>query len=180
MTRTEQRLHRAVDPRLEPGETFLAWSSAWVSRERRYQLLFGSRNRDFAIVTERRLLLWSAGFFTRRPRRRVLAERLDELTIESISRDPGRKIACRRGGRRALLLELGRSDRADKFALELLDRAKAAGGTVRRAAAPEAVDAPEDDTETGAEVAATPSPPDAAVDSPEATEPDGAPAESSG
>ncbi|MCU1427295.1 MAG: hypothetical protein JWL83_1295 [Actinomycetia bacterium] len=126
MGKTEQRLQRAVEPRLEPGESFVAWSPAWVSRYRRYQFLLASRHRDYAVVTDRRLMLWAAGFFTRRPRRRVLAERLDELTIESISRDPGRRMACRRAGRRPLLLELGRDDRSDKFSLELRDRADAA------------------------------------------------------
>lgn len=126
MSRTEQRLRRAVDARLEPDETFVAWTRAWVSRYRTFHFLLASRNRDFAVVTDRRLMLWSAGTFTRRPRRRVLSDRLDEITIESVSRDPGRRIACRRAGRRALLLELGKDDRSDRFWIQLRDQCEAA------------------------------------------------------
>ena len=35
-----------------------------------------ARHRDFVVLTDRRLLLWSCGFFTRRPRRRVFDEAL--------------------------------------------------------------------------------------------------------
>jgi hypothetical protein len=126
MGNTEQRLRRAVDARLEPDETFVAWTRAWVSRHRKFHFVLASRNRDFAVVTDRRLMLWSAGTFTRRPRRRVLADRLDEITIESISRDPGRRVACRRAGRRPLLLELGKDDRSDRFWIQLRDQCDAA------------------------------------------------------
>jgi hypothetical protein len=135
MNRTEQRLRRLVDARLEPDESFVAWTRAWVSRYRRFHWLLSLRNRDFAVVTDRRLMLWSAGFFTRRPRRRVLAERLDEVTVESTSRDPGRRMACSRAGRRPLLLELGKDDRSDHFSIELRDRAVAASRQAKQAAA---------------------------------------------
>jgi hypothetical protein len=104
----------------------IAWSRAWISRYMRFRWLLSARNRDYAVVTDRRLMLWSAGFFTRRPRRRVLADRLDEIVVESTSRDPGRQMSCSRAGRRALLIELGKDDRADKFSIELRDRAAAA------------------------------------------------------
>jgi hypothetical protein len=126
MTSNEDRLRRAVDARLEPDESFVVWTRAWVSRYSRWHWLFAARNRDYVVVTDRRLMLWSAGFFSRRPRRRVLAERLDEVTVESISRDPGRQMAVRRPGRRALLLELGKDDRSDKFSIALRDGAEAA------------------------------------------------------
>jgi hypothetical protein len=126
MSRTEQRLHRVVAARLEPDETLVAWTRAWVSRYRTFHFLLASRNRDFAVVTDRRLMLWSAGTFTRRPRRRVLAERLDEVTIESVSRDPGRRVACSRAGRRPLLLELGKDERSDRFWIQLRDQCQAA------------------------------------------------------
>jgi hypothetical protein len=121
MKRTEQRLHHLVDARLEPGETFAVWTRAWVSRYGKFHWLFAARNRDFAVLTDRRLMLWSAGFFTRAPRRRVLAERLDELTVESIGRDPGRRMACRKAGRQPLLLELGKGSRPDHFSIQLRD-----------------------------------------------------------
>ncbi|MDQ1521061.1 MAG: hypothetical protein QOI55_2134 [Actinomycetota bacterium] len=141
MTRTEQRLRRVIDARLEPDETFVAWTRAWVSRYRRFHWLLSLRNRDFAVVTDRRLMLWSAGFFTRWPRRRVLAERLDEVTVESTSRDPGRRMACSRPGRRPLLLELGKDPQSDRFSIELRDRAVAAA-RLARASSPEPPPAP--------------------------------------
>jgi hypothetical protein len=135
MNRTEQRLQRAVQARLEPDEHLVAWTPAWVSRYRRFHVLLSLRNRDFAVVTNRRLMLWSTGFFTRRPKRRVLSDRLDELTIESTSRDPGRVMACSRPGRPALLLELGKDARSDRFSIELRDRSLAAKAAQRRATA---------------------------------------------
>jgi hypothetical protein len=126
MNRTEQRLQRAVQARLEPDEHLVAWTQAWVSRYRRFHSLLALRNRDFAVVTDRRLMLWSTGFFTRRPKRRVLADRLDEIAIESTSRDPGRRMACTRAGRPALLLELGKDPQSDRFSIELRDRSLAA------------------------------------------------------
>jgi hypothetical protein len=135
MNRTEQRLQRAVQARLEPDEHLVAWTPAWVSRYRQFHFLLSLRNRDFAVVTNRRLMLWSTGFFTRRPKRRVLSDRLDELTIESTSRDPGRVMACSRPGRPALLLELGKDARSDRFSIELRDRSLAAKAVRRRATA---------------------------------------------
>jgi hypothetical protein len=65
----------------------------------------------------------------------VLSDRLDELTIESTSRDPGRVMACSRPGRPALLLELGKDARSDRFSIELRDRSLAAKAAQRRATA---------------------------------------------
>jgi hypothetical protein len=134
MNRTEQRLQRAVQARLEPDEHLVAWTPAWVSRYRRFHYLLALRNRDFAVVTDRRLMLWSTGFFTRHPKRRVLAERLDEVSIETTSRDPGRRMACTRTGRPPLLLELGKDPQSDRFSIELRDRALAAKAVARPAA----------------------------------------------
>jgi hypothetical protein len=134
MKTTDERLRRSVDPRLEPGETFVAWTRAWVSRYQKFHWLLSLRRRDFAVVTDRRLMLWSAGFYSRRPRRRVLAERLDEVTVKSTSRDPGRRMACSRAGRKPLLLELGKDPQSDRFSIELRDRADAATRAAREAA----------------------------------------------
>jgi hypothetical protein len=122
MKRTEQRLHELVDARLEPGETFVASTRAWVSRYGKFHWLLAARNRDFAVLTNRRLMLWSAGFFTRSPRRRVLAERLDVLTVEAVGRDPGRRMVCKSATRDPLLLELGKGARPDNFSIQLRDQ----------------------------------------------------------
>jgi hypothetical protein len=149
MKRTEQRLRQLVDARLEPGESFVAWSRAWVSRYGKFHWLLAARNRDFAVLTDRRLMLWSAGFFTRSPRRRVLAERLDELIVESMGRDPGRRMACRKAGRQPLLLELGKGSQPDRFSIELRDRVAEARRLAALPAAPEAAPGPAPEAEAG-------------------------------
>ena len=103
---TERRLSDNAIARLEPGETIVVWCRAWVSKVGRFQRL-APRWRDVAVVTDRRLLLFSVGHFTRRPRRRVLADRLDELTLGDVGSHPGRGIRCARPGRAPMLLELG-------------------------------------------------------------------------
>jgi hypothetical protein len=121
MGRTERRVRSVVEPRLEPGETFVAWTPAWVSRQQRLHRVLAARTRDFAVVTDRRIMLWSTGFFTRRPRRRVLAERLDECTI-TVGRGGLRRVSVRKPAQRALLLEFGRRDPADAFTRALRER----------------------------------------------------------
>lgn len=105
--RTETRVRRAAAARLEPDETIVAWTRAWYSRVRRVQRL-AARYRDIAVLTDRRLLMFEVGHFTRRPRRRVLADRLDELTVEDVSaaRD-GSRVRFAKAGHRPMLLELG-------------------------------------------------------------------------
>lgn len=110
----EGRLRRVA--RLEPDEAVRAWTRGWVSRERRLHRFLASRNRDFAVLTDRRLLLCSSGFFTGRPRRRVVADRLAEVTTEPDPRRPGRVVRWRSPGHPALRLELGRGPRPAAFA----------------------------------------------------------------
>jgi hypothetical protein len=100
-------------------------------------------------------MLWSAGFFTRAPRRRVLAERLDELTVETMGRDPGRRMACRKAGRRPLLLELGKGSRPDHFSIQLRD---AVAEARRTSAFPSASDAAAAATATAYAAEPEPSP----------------------
>jgi hypothetical protein len=124
MTNHEQRLRRAVEARLESDESILSWTRAWVSTDRRLHFLLAARHRDFAVVTDRRLMLWSCGFFTRAPRRRVLAERLDEIRIEA--NDSRRRFVCTRAGRPDLVIELGTDARAGRFFAVMRDAAQRA------------------------------------------------------
>ena len=55
-----------------------------MSRDGRASSVVAARHRDFVVVTDRRVMLWSCGFFTRRPRRRVLTDRRDDLMIVDI------------------------------------------------------------------------------------------------
>jgi len=76
-------------------------------------LLLASRHRDFVVVTDRRFLLVSTGFFTRRPRRRVHADRIDGITVAGAGRRPGRCLRVESPSHAPLLLQLGGSARAD-------------------------------------------------------------------
>jgi hypothetical protein len=122
---TEQRLRAPHMARLEPGEDIVTWCRAWVSKASRLQRL-APRWRDVAVVTDRRLLLFGVGHFTRRPRRRVLADRLDELTLGDVGTHPGRGLRCSRPGRGDMLLELGGDEWSRNFVQELQDRVKLA------------------------------------------------------
>ncbi len=82
---------------------------------------FTARYRDIVVVTDRRLMLWEVGMLSRRPRRRVLADRLAEITVEDVSRaGTRRRLRFSKPEHRAMLLDFGRDDRV---AAELVARA---------------------------------------------------------
>ena len=75
--------------------TRTSWrGAARGSREPATLQQLAARWRDVVVVTDRRLLLFSVGHFTRRPRRRVLADRLDELTVDDVGTHPGARLRC--------------------------------------------------------------------------------------
>jgi hypothetical protein len=119
---TDRRLRAGGFARLEPDEQIVAWCRAWVSRVARFQR-FAPRWRDVAVVTDRRLLLFGVGHFTRRPRRRVLADRLDELAVADVGVHAGRGLRCSRPGRSPMLVELGSDAWSRKVGQELQERA---------------------------------------------------------
>jgi hypothetical protein len=122
---TERQLQAPGFARLESDEKIITWCRAWVSRASHFQR-FAPRWRDIAVVTDRRLLLFGVGHFTRRPRRRVLADRLDELVLGDIGTHPGRGLRCTRPGRPDMLLELDADEWSRNFVQELQDRVKLA------------------------------------------------------
>lgn len=124
---TERRLRKAAGARLESTEEILAWCVAWVSRDRRLHRLLAARTRDFAVLTDRRLLLFSSGFFTHRPRRRVLADRLDETVVSDRGSRPGRCLRIEAPGHRPLRIEVGGREGDETFAARLLQSAAGAG-----------------------------------------------------
>ena len=136
---TERRLRDHAMARLEPDETIVVWCRAWVSKATRFQRV-APRWRDVAVVTDRRLLLFGVGHFTRRPRRRVLADRLDELHLADIGTHPGRGLRLTRRGRAPMLLELGNDPWSRRLVQELQERAgkpeERAPATTATAAAP--------------------------------------------
>jgi hypothetical protein len=99
--------------RLEADEEIVGWTRAWYSRAPRTRLLgaFTARYRDIVVVTDRRLMLWEVGMLTRRPRRRVLADRLAEITVEDVSRNGTvRRLRFSKPEHRAMLLDFGRDN----------------------------------------------------------------------
>jgi hypothetical protein len=156
---TDRRLRAPGFARLEVDEEIVVWSRAWVSKAGRFQRL-APRWRDVVVVTDRRLLLFGVGHFTRRPRRRVLADRLDELQIGDVGTHPGRGLRCSRPGRAPMLLELDTDPWSRKVVQELQDRVSKAP-----AAVPEPVTAvPEPVTAVPEPVTGEPEPVTAATD----------------
>jgi hypothetical protein len=111
--------------RLVGDERVLAWTQGWVSREVRPHRLLAARTLDFAVVTERSLSLFSTGFFTRRPRRRVYNSRFGRIfvTADVVARGR-RRVRITSRNARPLWFELDASDRAVAFVAELTARAK--------------------------------------------------------
>jgi hypothetical protein len=138
---TERRVRADSFARLEPDEEIVVWCRAWVSRAGHLQRL-APRWRDVAVVTDRRLLLFSVGHFTRRPHRRVLADRLDELTVADIGTHPGRGLRCSRPGRAPMLLELDADAWSRRVGQELQERAGAQSTASRLIATATGTDAP--------------------------------------
>jgi hypothetical protein len=122
-TRVESRLHRLVGG----DESMVAWTQGWISREVRLHRLLAARTLDFAVVTDRSLILFSTGFFTRRPRRRVYDSRFERIFVvdDTVARGRRRLRVTSRDAK-PLWFELDASDRAATFADELIARSKAA------------------------------------------------------
>ncbi len=117
--RSDARIQRLVSQRLDTDEKLLEWTRVWHSRPGRLHI-FAARYRDIAVLTDARLILFDVGWLTRRPRRRVLADRLSQLTVEDASKaKDASKIRFARSGRRSMLLEF---KSAAPFGVELLQR----------------------------------------------------------
>jgi hypothetical protein len=121
--RVAARLQRLVGDE----ERVLAWTQGWVSREVRLHRLLAARTLDFAVVTERSLVLFSTGFFTRRARRRVYASRFERIfVVDDVVARGRRRLRITSRDAKPLWFELDASDRSANFATELTARAKAA------------------------------------------------------
>lgn len=118
---TQQRLHAVAAKRLETGEAVQHWTRAWVARQAPSARLqpFSARWRDYLVLTDRRLMLFSARHLSRRPHQRVLAERLDTIAATVEPRRRGSRIRLgasdhRRPGseRTVLVLDIGNDSAA--------------------------------------------------------------------
>lgn len=98
----------------------ICWSRLWHSRASRVQWL-AARYRDIGVLTDRQVMLFEVGMFSRLPRRRVLVDRLDELTVEDVSRAKnGSRVRFGKPGHKAVLIECRRGT---SFGRRLLDAA---------------------------------------------------------
>jgi hypothetical protein len=116
------RAERRLRARLDPGEGLITWTRGWVSRDGHLHMLFAARTRDFAVISDRRLYLYSTGFFTRRPRRRVYASDFDKLQVSSTTTHRGHRLRIVSRMHRPLLLENHKTEHNVAFALELVTR----------------------------------------------------------
>jgi hypothetical protein len=125
-SRQDDRFRAAVHRRLEPGETIVATARVWTARRTRVPAL-AARYRDDAVVTDRRLMVWECAWWTRRPRRRVLADRLGDITITNVTdrsrssrSGPVTRVRVDRTGRPPLILEIARNEHDQRFAAALV------------------------------------------------------------
>jgi hypothetical protein len=98
-----------VERRLQemlPSEPIVAWGRAWVWRDGRLAGFFASRTLDFTVLTEDHLYLFSMGFFTRRPRRRVYAITHDRLQVDEYPAKSRTRLRLRASEHRPLMLEM--------------------------------------------------------------------------
>jgi hypothetical protein len=115
-SRSERRLRR----KLRTDEELGAWGRAWLSRDGKLHGLLAARTLDFVVVTENDLVVFSTGFFSRRPRRRVYEMPLDRLFAEERKGARGRCLAIWTNGRRPLLFEMRRNARNNDVADRIL------------------------------------------------------------
>jgi hypothetical protein len=83
-------------------------------------MLFAARHPDFVVLTTERVLLWSCGFFTRMPRRKVFDERRDALAVTPIISKRGFAIRVEVVQRHALRFDFRSEDGAREIAGPLL------------------------------------------------------------
>lgn len=105
-----------------PEEPIVAWARGWVSRESRLHRLLAARTFDFAAMTDHDLVMFSTGFFTRRPRRRVYASSLERIRVADDHRPRGRRLRISSRAHRPLWIELNAGPRATAFADALVTR----------------------------------------------------------
>lgn len=124
---TGRRLAELV--RQRPDEHTIAWTRAWTSRDTRWNWLFAARHRDFVVLTDRRLLLYSCGFWTRRPRRCVFDETLRGLNVDDIGGRGAPLTHLRLSGWRGrpLRIDFGRHAASRALAAALVGQAGQAG-----------------------------------------------------
>ncbi len=122
--RQPSRSERRLRAQLEPDERLIAWTRGWVSRDGKMHTVFAARTLDFVVISDQRLYLFSTGFFSRRPRRRVYASDLDKLQVSNTETKRGQRLRIVSRLHRPILLENHNDDRNVAFARELVLRTR--------------------------------------------------------
>ena len=123
ISRTEARLRKLAGRKEPYAGPIVALARGWVSRDGSLHM-FASRFLDFAVLTPDHLVLCSTGFFSRRPRRRVLREPLGRLEVVALGTAPIRAVRVVGTFSRAIRIELPSSRAGYTFARELLARTR--------------------------------------------------------
>lgn len=106
------------------GDTpVVASGRAWVSRAGRLNKAVAARTLDFVVCTEHDLVLFSTGFFTRRPRRRVYTSSFDRLRVSVRKAKRGRELVVSSLDHRALVFQMRKSPRNDALVHALVAHA---------------------------------------------------------
>jgi hypothetical protein len=104
---------RRLAAKLGSDTPMVAWGQAWVSRSGRFNKVIAARTLDFVVCTEHDLVLFSTGFFTRRPRRRVYWSPFDRLRVSVRKAKRGRELVVSSLDHRALVFQMRKSPRSD-------------------------------------------------------------------
>jgi hypothetical protein len=83
-----------------------------VSRAGRLNKVIAARTLDFVVCTEHDLVLFSTGFFTRRPRRRVYASSFDRLRVSVRQAKRGHELVVSSLDHRPLVFQMRKTERS--------------------------------------------------------------------
>jgi hypothetical protein len=122
--RQPSRSERRLRAKLEPGERLILWTRGWISRDGRLHSVLAARTLDFAVITDRRLLFFATGFFSRLPRRRVYESEFQYLQVSSTGTKRGHRLRIVSPRHRPILLENHNTEHSVQFALELVVRTR--------------------------------------------------------
>jgi|1185.fasta_scaffold369414_2 hypothetical protein len=123
--RQPNRAERRLRALLDPGERLITWTRGWVSRDGHMHRVFAARTLDYAVISDSKLYLFSTGFFTRQPRRRVYASEFEHLQVSSTGTKRGHRMRILSPRRhQPILLENRNTEHNVAFALELVIRTR--------------------------------------------------------
>jgi hypothetical protein len=114
---------RRLAAKVPSGTPIVAWGRAWVSRAGRFNKVVAARTLDFVVCTEHDLILFSTGFFSRRPRRRVYSMSFDRLRISVRQVKFGRELVVSALDHRPLVFQMRNTERSAALEQALLERA---------------------------------------------------------